>query len=73
MYESKQTRSCDFSWVVTSLLSIWLQPEVSFLKDYSNDVILCAQLLHEFLIAGCFDVRFGQSDTEDMLRTIATS
>ena len=42
-----------------------------FVKVYSTEDKLCAEVLREFLSVGNFNVKNGQSDTEEMLRTIA--
>ena len=45
----------------------------NFKKVYFDQDKECAEVLYEFLSVGRFDVTGGQSDIEEMLRTIATA
>ena len=51
-----------------------LQHGRTFLKEYPYDDIYCANVLRDFILSPThYDICFGNSSTETMLRTIATS
>ena len=45
----------------------------TFMKQYSSADVQCGQVLRDFLLSGYHDVRFGNSSTDLMLRTITTA
>ena len=64
------TESCNLAYTAAGLNQMFGN---NFKKVYFDQDKECAEVLYEFLSVGRFDVTGGQSDIEEMLRTIATA
>ena len=70
VYQWIQIYNCNLAYTAAGLNQMFGN---NFKKVYFDQDKECAVVLYEFLSVGTFDVTGGQSDIEEMLRTIATA